>query len=105
LSVIRNYINKCLEFGIMSKLSSIAIEAVALAIAAILLIPTLASAQNQTSSDSGAQKILSGVKSRAAQAGATSGGNIAVLLVCPPNLTGLGDCSFSVLGTLQNMTG
>jgi predicted small secreted protein len=86
----------------MSELSSIAIGAVTLAIAASLIIPTLVSAQNQTSS---AQKILSAVKSRAAQAGATSGGNIAVLLVCPPNLTALRDCSFSVLGTLQNITG
>ena len=105
MSIIRKYINRYLEFGTMSKLYSMATGAVALAIAASLLIPTLVSAQNQTSSDSGTQKILSGVKSRAAQAGATSGGNIAVLLVCPPNLTALGDCSFSVLGTLQNMTG
>jgi hypothetical protein len=89
----------------MNKISLMATGAVALAIVASLLIPTLAFAQNQTSSDSGAQKILSGIKSRAAQAGATSGGDIAVLLVCPPTMNGIGDCSFSVLGQLQNMTG
>jgi hypothetical protein len=85
----------------MNKVSSYVIGAMVLATAASLLFPTFIFAQ--TSSDTGSQKILSAVKSRAAQTGAT-GGNIAALLVCPPNLTSIGQCSFVVLGTLQNLT-
>jgi len=86
----------------MKMTSSYILGAMVLTLAAGLLIPHAAFAQ--TSTDTGTQKLLSAMKSRAAQAAGTSGGGLAVLLICPPTITSIGQCSFTALGTLQNMT-
>jgi hypothetical protein len=83
----------------MYKLSACVIGAMAITIAASLLIPPFVSAQ--TSADE--QKMVSAIKSHA-QAAGTAGGHFVVLLVCPPAFRGVGDCAFTVLGSLANMT-